>query len=123
MENLQNNIEKGLAEIIRRENLFIASLCLMLPYGLCIMWPASSLFGNLAYFVLVPLIAFYGKLYLWLIKTPCPRCGNPIGDFNKVRSRKCTSCSLEIKSPDWFGNKISFRKIDYIPGGSHIKPN
>jgi hypothetical protein len=87
------------------------------------MWPAFSFLGNLGYFVLIPLIAFYAKCYLWIIKTPCPRCGNPIGDFKKIWSSKCTSCSLEIKSPDWFGNKISLKRIDYIPGKGHIEPN
>mgnify|MGYP006303058627 CR=1 FL=1 len=116
MSIIQKNIEKGLAEITRRENLFISSIGLILPYGLIVMWPASKYLNNVFFLFLILPIIFYLKMFLWLTKTPCPRCGKPVGDFNKVRIRKCTYCSLKIEPPVLFENKITFKKIDYVPG-------
>ena len=114
--SIQDNIDKGLAEICRRENLIIASIGLILPYGLIVIWPASKFLGNGAVVFLFLPIFFYFKVFKWLSSTPCPRCGNPIGDFNKPRSRECSSCHLKIECPLWFGRKLTFTKVDYVPG-------
>lgn len=116
MTDYQKNIERGLAEISRRESILISSMGLILPYGLLVMWPASVYLEQYLNIFLLPPIIFYLKVFLWLLKTPCPRCGKSIGDFNKIKSRKCASCGLDILAPKWFNKKVTFKKIEYIPG-------
>lgn len=111
------NIENGLAEIRRREILYMASIGLILPYGLIVIWPVSV---NLGKFMTIPFLFLYAfflfRVNKWLHRTPCPRCGKAIGNFNRIRAAQCASCKLEIKAPGWFGDKLSFKPIQYIPG-------
>jgi hypothetical protein len=131
----KNNLENGLAEISRRHNLTIASLGLILPYGLLFCWPVSEFFNQIydtmlknfipsfIYDLLVftvcwgPYAVFHLYLHRWYSTTPCPNCGKEVGhsprDF-RVKW-KCNSCGLNIVEPIWFKRNLSFKKINYIP--------
>ena len=120
IESDRPNIEKGLAEISRKHNLTIASLGLALPYGLLIVAPTYyfCMKNGIPWIVpWIPYIIFHVWLHFWFSKSLCPQCGQevghaPWGPYNW----ECKSCKLLIESPKWFGNKISFKKIHYIPG-------
>jgi hypothetical protein len=111
----EDNIEMGRREISRRVNLSVASLGLILPYYLLVIWPAYHYFGKyVALPFFLPFVVFQAWVYIWVARTLCPRCGKPIG--GKTYRWKCKSCGLEINAPKWFGQRISFTKIPYIPG-------
>jgi hypothetical protein len=121
MNNIENdNLERGLAEICRRESLTVASLALILPYCLLVIWPVYSRLGKdvtLPFFI--PFVIFQIWLHMWVSKSRCPRCGQAVGHSPwGPYTWKCKGCNLEIRSPKWFGNKITFKKIDYIPGSN-----
>jgi hypothetical protein len=110
------NIELGISEIQRRENLLIASLGLALPYGLGVLWPIYVFFGK---YPTIPflLIAFFFwvRLFVWVGSTLCPRCASPYGGLRW--QGKCTSCDLDIGKAGKRNLTISFRRVPYVPGG------
>ncbi len=116
----KDNIEMGLAEISRRVNLGVASLGLILPYCLLVIWPAYHYFGqDLVLPFFLPFVVFQVWVNILVARTACPRCGQPIG--GKAYKWKCKSCGLEINPPKWFGQRISFTKIHYIPGPTKVR--
>lgn len=117
-----NNIERGCAEICRREYLIVAALALILPYCLLVIWPVYSHFGKVAALLFfIPFAVFQIYLHMWVSRSCCPHCGQAVGHSPwGTYAWRCKSCSIEIRSPKWFGQKISFKRIDYIPGSNRI---
>ena len=132
------NIERGLAEIVRKKNLTIAIFfSSVLPYGLLVCWPLSeyldrslrpilitmipTLVYSLFEFIIIvgPLICLFKVLLRWNSKSLCPNCGMEVGyspyPFT-IKNWKCKSCNLEIIPPPWFNDKITFKRINYMPG-------
>lgn len=118
----EDNIEKGLAEISRKVNLGVASLGLILPYCLLVIWPVYHHIGKyVALLFVLPFAVFQAWIHIWVARTLCPRCAEPIG--GKTYRWKCKSCALEINPPKWFGQRILFKKIHYIPGLTETNRN
>ena len=115
-EYQKGEIQKGLAEIWRRQKLAIASFGPALPYGPLIMAPAYYYFREYATVPLLVLMAvFYLKVWSWVHATPCPSCGMPY--YGTSLGRNCWSCGLRIKKPEGFDYKLSFKRINYKPLG------
>jgi hypothetical protein len=112
------NIQRGLAEIWRREKLLVASIGFFCLFGLVICIPVALVWGGFAALMaaLIPL-ALIVKVFLWVESTPCPKCGFPYGGL-KVQ-RTCSNCKLEIKKPEPINYNLSFKHIDYNPSDDH----
>ena len=115
MTNQQNeNIQRGLAEIWRREKLLVASLCLLVVFTLLISISTSTILGEYTKVIvlIIPVIVHF-KVWSWVRNTPCPKCGHAYGGHRA--QRKCLHCGFELLREKPINYKISFKEIKYQP--------
>ena len=115
MNQQQNeNIQRGLAEIWRREKLLIASLCFIAIFALLAGIPAGMIWGGYSHIIILTIpVAIFIKIWFWVEKTECPKCGHSYGGIRP--QRKCINCKLDIKRPEPKDYSISFKEIKYQP--------
>ena len=113
-EEQKDNIQRGLAEIWRREKLAVASIGLSSLFALLVCVPIGYFIGGstpIPMLVFLVPVALVFKCSIWVASTPCPKCGHPYGGLTV--KRKCVNCGLPITKPQPVKYDISFKKIEY----------
>jgi hypothetical protein len=115
MTDKQNeNIQRGLAEIWRREKLLIASMCSLAIFAILVSASTSTIFGKYTHIIILIIpIVIHLKVWSWVQNTPCPKCGRPYGGLSS--KKKCAHCGIEITREKPINYKISFKEITYQP--------
>jgi hypothetical protein len=115
MNHLRNeNLERGFSEIWRREKVLIASLCFLAIFAMLACIPAGMIWGGYSHIIILIIpISLFIKIWFWVEKTPCPKCGHPYGGIRP--QKKCINCKIEIKIPEPKDYSISFKEIKYQP--------
>jgi len=115
MNQQQNeNIQRGFAEIWRREKLLVACMGFVCLFTIIIAIPIGMFFGGYSHLIalIIPAIVIL-KVWLWVEKTACPKCGHPYGGIRP--QKKCINCKIDIKRPEPKDYSISFKEIKYHP--------
>jgi hypothetical protein len=115
MTDLQNeNIQRGLAEIWRREKLLVASMCCLAIFAIIVSTSSSMILGRYTQVIvlIIPVVVHF-KIWSWVRNTPCPKCGHPYGGHRK--QRKCVHCSFELLREKPISYRLSFKEITYQP--------
>ncbi|RKZ71221.1 MAG: hypothetical protein DRQ48_04305 [Gammaproteobacteria bacterium] len=113
-EKQDENIRRGLAEIWRREKLLVASMCTLAIFVIIVSTSTSMVLGKYTQVIvlIIPVIVHI-KIWSWVRKTPCPKCGHPYGGHRS--QRKCLHCGFELLREKPISYGISFKEIKYQP--------
>ncbi len=108
------NLQRGFAEIWRREKLLIVSMCSLATLALLLSMSTSTILGKHTQLIalIIPIVAHL-RIWYWVQHTPCPKCGHAYGG---LRSKKqCAHCGIELQREKPTNYKISFKEIPYQP--------
>ena len=115
MNQQQNeNIQRGFAEIWRREKLLVASFGFLIIFGFLAGIPVGMILGGYSHIIILIIpIAIIIKIWFWVEKTKCTKCGRSYGGIRP--QKKCINCKIDIKRPEPKDYSISFKEIKYQP--------